>query len=145
MSERVFEVVAEPSLATPAPEIQPELRDFWAATLEGKLLVPRCTACGQAHWYPRMICPFCHSTELAWEPATGSGTVYTFSIVRRGMGDYGAAPYVLAYVELAEGPRVITNLVDCEPESVEIGQAVELVFHRASDEAALPRFRPVSS
>jgi hypothetical protein len=71
--------------------------------------------------------------------------VYTFSVVRRGIGAYADAPYVLAYVELAEGPRVMTNIVDCDVDSVRIGQEVELVFHRASAETALPRFRPVAA
>jgi uncharacterized OB-fold protein len=138
-----FEVVAEPTLATPVPEIAPELAEFWTATTQGRLLLRRCTACGEAHWYPRTACPFCHSTATVWEEASGRGTVYTFSVVRRGLGGYADAPYVLAYVQLAEGPRVMTNIVDCAIESVAIGQEVEVVFHRASDDAALPRFRPV--
>ncbi|MFC4055497.1 Zn-ribbon domain-containing OB-fold protein [Actinomadura syzygii] len=142
---RVFEVVAAPALATPVPEIAPELAEFWTATTEGRFLVRRCAACGEAHWYPRMVCPFCHSTDTGWEDASGRGTVYTFSVVRRGAGDYAAAPYVLAYVELAEGPRMMTNIVDCDVESVRVGQEVEVVFHRASADAALPRFRPVTA
>jgi uncharacterized protein len=141
MIERA-EVVDEPSLPAPAPEVSAELREFWDATGDGRLLLRRCTACGEAIWYPRPICPFCHSTETTWEQASGYGRVYTFSIVRRGMGVYADAPYVLAYVELAEGPRMMTNIVDCDVESVEIGQPVELVFHRTSDGNALPRFRP---
>jgi uncharacterized OB-fold protein len=137
------QVIDEPSLPAPAPEVAAELRDFWAATGEGRLLLPRCTACGEAFWYPRPICPRCHSTDIEWEEASGAGTVYTFSIVRRGMGVYADAPYVLAYVDLAEGPRVMTNIVDCDVEAVEIGQPVELVFHRTADGNALPRFRPV--
>jgi uncharacterized OB-fold protein len=140
----VFEVVDEPALATPDPEIAPELAEFWAATSQGRFLIRRCTACGEAHWYPRLVCPFCHSTQTEWEDASGRGTVYTFSVVRRGIGDYAAAPYVLAYVELAEGPRMMTNIVDCDVDAVQVGQPVQVVFHRASANAALPRFRPVS-
>ena len=138
------EVVDEPGMPTPVPEVAPELAEFWAATSEGRLLLRRCTACGEAIWYPRPICPFCHSTATVWEQASGSGHVYTFSVVRRGIGAYADAPYVLAYVELAEGPRVMTNIVDCDLDSVRIGQEVELVFHRASESTALPRFRPVT-
>jgi len=140
-----FDVVDDPALATPVPEIAPELTEFWSATTEGRLLIRRCTACGEAHWYPRTVCPFCHSTATVWEEASGRGTVYTFSVVRRGLGDYGTAPYVLAYVQLTEGPRMMTNIVDCPVEAVAVGQQVEVVFHRASDDAALPRFRPVAS
>jgi uncharacterized protein len=139
-----FEVVDHPRLPTPVPEVQPELKDFWAATVRGQLLLRRCTACGEAIWYPRPVCPFCHSSATVWEEATGRGTIYTFSVVRRGIGAYADAPYVLAYVELEEGPRVMTNIVDCECDAVEIGQAVEAVFHRASEDTALLRFRPVS-
>jgi uncharacterized OB-fold protein len=136
------EVVQNPSLFAPAPEVAPELAEFWAATAEGRLLLRRCTVCAEAIWYPRPICPFCHSTRTVWEQASGRGHIYTFSVVRRGMGGYADAPYVLAYVELAEGPRVMTNIVDCDADRVEIGQAVELVFHRTAEGTALPRFRP---
>jgi uncharacterized OB-fold protein len=138
----VSEVIENPSLPAPAPDVAPELAEFWAATAGGRLLIPRCTECGQAFWYPRPICPNCHSTAIAWEQASGHGVIYTFSIVRRGLGVYADAPYVLAYVDLAEGPRVMTNIVDCDVESVEIGQPVELIFHRTADGTALPRFRP---
>ncbi len=136
------DVIDDPTLPAPAPAVAPELAEFWAATSEGRLLIPRCDACGQTYWYPRPICPLCHSTSITWEQASGVGTVYTFSIVRRGMGVYADAPYVLAYVDLAEGPRIMTNIVDCDIEAVEIGQPVELVFHRTSEGTALPRFRP---
>jgi uncharacterized protein len=138
------EIVETPELAAPVPEVAPELREFWAATAEGRLLLRRCTACGEAIWYPRPICPFCHSTATVWEQASGAGTIYTFSVVRRGAGPYAGAPYVLAYVELSEGPRMMTNIVDCPVDDVRIGQPVELVFHRTEEGMALPRFRPAS-
>jgi uncharacterized OB-fold protein len=140
----VTEVVENPTLPAPAPDVAAELTQFWAATSEGRLLIPRCTACGKSFWYPRPICPLCHSTAIDWEEASGRAIVYTFSIVRRGLGVYADAPYVLAYVDLAEGPRIMTNIVDCDVESVAIGQPVQLVFHRTSEGTALPRFRPVT-
>jgi uncharacterized OB-fold protein len=136
------EIVENPALVAPAPEVAAELKVFWEATGEGRLLFRRCHACGEAIWYPRPICPFCHSTDTSWEQASGRGHIYTYSVVRRGMGSYADAPYVLAYVELVEGPRVMTNIVDCDVDRVEIGQSVELVFHRTADGNALPRFRP---
>jgi len=130
------------ALPAPAPEISPELSEFWAATTEGRLLLRRCQACGEAIWYPRPICPLCHSTDTAWEQASGRGRIYTYTVVRRGAGPYKDAPYVLAYVELDEGPRMMTNIVDCDFGALEIGLAVEVVFHPAGEGAALPRFRP---
>ena len=135
-------VIDYAGLPTPSPEISPELADFWTATTEGRLLLRRCTACGEAIWYPRPICPFCHSTETVWEQATGRGHVYTCTVVRRGIGAYADAPYVLAYVELDEGPRMMTNIVGCELADVRIGMPVAVVFHDTGNGAALPRFRP---
>ena len=74
--------------------------------------------------------------------ASGRGTVYSYTINHRGQGDYRDLAYVLAYVELEEGPRVLTNIVDCDPIQVSVGQAVQVVFHPTSNGAALPRFRP---
>lgn len=137
------EVIENPPLLAPMPPITPETREFWAATLEGRLLIRRCRSCGEAIWYPRPLCPFCHSTDTVWEQASGRGRVYSFSVVRRGAGPWaGESPYILAYVELEEGPRVMTNIVEVEPEALQIGQAVEVVFHRAGEAAALPRYRP---
>jgi uncharacterized OB-fold protein len=93
---------------------------------------------------PRPMCPVCRSTEVRWEPTTGRGTIYSYTVNRRGQGDYRDLAYVLAYVELEEGPRVMTNIVDCNPDSVKIGQQVEVVFHDTGQGAALPRFRPTA-
>jgi uncharacterized OB-fold protein len=137
----MIEVVESPTLPAPSPAVSADTREFWEATREGRFLIRRCHSCGEAIWYPRPICPFCHSTDTGWEEGTGKGTIYTFAIVRRGGGVYREAPYALAYVELAEGPRMMTNIVDCDFDAIEIGLAVELVFHRTEEGTALPRFR----
>jgi uncharacterized OB-fold protein len=125
---------------TPSPESQP----YWDATAEGKILLPRCNDCGTVIWYPRTTCPECMSSDVSWFEASGRGTIYSFAIVRRQGGPWrDALPYVLAYVELDEGPRVLTNIVD--ELDLEIGQAVEAVFHDTGEGNALVRFRPVSS
>jgi uncharacterized OB-fold protein len=133
-------------LPAPAPVVLPEIKQFWDATAEGKLLLPRCEDCQAFIWYPRAFCPACGSLHIRWEQASGRGSVYSFTINRRGTADLPeyrqVGAYVLAYVELEEGPRVLTNIVDCDPESVRIGQAVELVFHDTGQGTALPRFRP---
>ncbi|GAB3300677.1 nucleotide-binding protein [Epidermidibacterium keratini] len=132
-------------LPAPEPIVNPDTEQFWAATKEGTLLVQRCGACGQAIWSPRALCPACHSDQLEMTEATGRGTVYSFTEVSKGMGDYaGIGSYVLAYVELDEGPRVMTNIVDADPGALQVGDAVEVVFSPAGESGALPRFRPAS-
>lgn len=120
-------------------------RPFWEATAQGKFLIQRCSSCGGAIFYPRPACPHCGGAELSWEAASGLGTVHTFSIARRPTHPKftGDEPYVVAIVELAEGPRVTTNIVECEPEAVHIGMQVELTFEEVGDDGfALPLFRP---
>lgn len=126
-----------------APPINPDSKPFWDATAEDRLLLPRCDRCSTVIWYPREFCPACGSLDVSWFEASGRGSVYSFSIVRKGENMYtAAAPYVLAYVELEEGPRIMTNIVDCEVEEVAIGQAVSVVFHDTGQGQKLPRFAP---
>lgn len=139
------EVLTSTTLPAPAPEVNPETKEYWDATAQGKLLLKRCDDCKAVIWYPRAICPVCHSTNTSWFEGSGKGTVYTFSVVRRAGGPYAkATPFILAYVELEEGPRMVTNVVDIEPENLQVGQAVEVVFHDTGEGSALPRFRPAS-
>jgi uncharacterized OB-fold protein len=137
------ETAAARPLPAPPPMINVETRAFWDATSEGKLLLPRCNACGTVIWYPRAFCPECSSFDVSWFEASGRGSIYSYTVNRRGQGDYRDLAYVLAYVELAEGPRILTNIVECDPESVSVGQRVEVTFQLTSNGAALPRFRPV--
>ncbi|MFC9359869.1 Zn-ribbon domain-containing OB-fold protein [Rhodococcus sp. NPDC057014] len=133
-----------PQLPAPTPMINPETQYYWDAAKSGRFVLKRCRACGVVVWYPRAICPDCWSTDTEWFEASGRGSVYTFTIVRRGAGPYAeCGPYVVAYVELAEGPRVMTNIVGDDVLSrIEIGSAVEVVFHPTNDAVtALPRFR----
>lgn len=134
------------ALPTPAPEVTTETAAFWSATADGTLLLPRCEHCDAVIWYPRAFCPACGSLDVTWVEASGRGTVYSFTVVRRGAPSYeSAAPYVVAYVELEEGPRVLTNIVGCDVDDVEVGMPVEVVFHDTGQGSALYRFRPVSS
>lgn len=121
-------------------------RPFWEATAEGRFLIQRCAGCRSAIFYPRPACPHCGGGELAWEAASGAATVHTFSIARRPTHPKftGDEPYVVAIVELAEGPHVTTNIIECDPDDVRIGMAVQLVFDAVGDDGyALPFFRPV--
>jgi len=140
------------TLPAPDPWVHQDAAPYWDATAEGRLVLPRCTACGTVIWYPRGFCPTCASFAVEWVELPGTGSIYSFSIPRRGQGAYAdAAPYVLAYVELdlpdgagddQVGPRVITNIVDCDPWSVSVGDRVEAVFHPTERGVALVRFRP---
>ena len=138
----------ETSLPAPAPFVNPEVKAFWDATAEDRLVLPRCDKCQTWIWYPRPFCPECLSTDVTWTDVSGRGTVYSFTVNRRGTADLAdyrsVGTYVLAYVELEEGPRVMTNIVDCDPDSIRIGQAVEVVFHDTGQGTKLFRFRPRS-
>jgi uncharacterized protein len=134
----------QPELPAPAPPVNPETREYWAATQEGRLLLRRCLDCGAVIWYPRTICPECSSLRTEWFEAAGRGRVYSYTLNHRGEGAYrGLRPFVLAYVELDEGPRMMTNIVGAYPAELAVGLRVEVVFHDTGDGAALPRFQPV--
>jgi hypothetical protein len=121
----------------PAPGITPETEPFFAAAREGRFLLPRCGDCGRTHWYPRAVCPHCWSTRLTWQPASGRGTVYSHSTLLR-----VEAPYTLAYVTLAEGPTMLTNLVGAAPGAWRIGMDVRVLFLPAEDGTPVPVFAP---
>lgn len=128
----------------PIPRPSEESAEFWAATTEGRFLIQRCGPCGEAIFYPRATCPKCGSEDLAMEDASGRGIVYTFTISRRPTHPAFAddTPYVIAIVELEEGPHVTTNIVEIDPDDVTIGMAVEVTFAPERDGVALPLFRP---
>jgi uncharacterized OB-fold protein len=121
----------------PAPIVTSETESFWNAARDGRFVVPTCGACGKAHWYPRAICPFCGSDKVQWRNATGRATIYTFSVMRR-----AKEPYAIAYVTLAEGPTMMTNIVDCDFDKLSIGQAVSVVFKETEGGPPVPMFRP---
>ncbi len=121
-----------------APPVSPETKPFWDAAAAGKLLFKKCAACGEPHFYPRAQCPFCFSDKTEWVEASGDGTIYTYSVMRR-----APVPYAIAYVTLAEGPTMMTNIVDCDLDQVRVGQKVRLVFKPSDGGPPVPMFRPV--
>ena len=131
----------------PLPEIQPFTRTFWEATREGKLLIQHCNSCDSNIFYPRRECPECWSSDLGWIESSGRATVYAFSVTLEGVEKAFVEdlPIILAWVDLPEGIRMQTNLIDCDPDQVFIGQAVEVVFKKATEEITLPYFTPVES
>lgn len=121
----------------PAPPVSPEDAPFFAAARDGRFVIPRCTDCGKNHWYPRAVCPHCFGANVEWQTASGRAAVYSFSPMRR-----VDPPFTLAYVTLAEGPTMMTNLVDCDVDKLAIGQAVRLVFKPSDDGTPVPCFTP---
>lgn len=131
------------SLPVPAPTPTDFERPFWEAAGRGVLALVRCTACAEVIWYPRPFCPNCSGRDVEWFDASGRGVVYSYTVARKASDPFTAAtPYVIAYVELAEGPRILTNLIDIDPEHVEIGLPVAVTFETGDHGYALHRFRP---
>ena len=120
-----------------APQPNPETKAFWDAAAAGRLMIGKCNACGEVHYYPRAICPFCFSPRTELQPASGHATIYTYSVMRR-----TPIPYAIAYVTLAEGPTIMTNIVDCDLDRIRIGQAVRLVFKPSDGGPPVPMFTP---
>jgi uncharacterized OB-fold protein len=129
--------MSPPARSHPDPVVNLETERYWAAARDGVLLLKRCTDCGRTHWYPRAVCPHCLSGATEWYQASGHGTVYTFSVMRR-----ASPPYVIAYVTLDEGVTMMTQIVDCDVERLAIGDAVSVTFEATESGHALPVFRP---
>jgi uncharacterized OB-fold protein len=121
----------------PAPQPTSEIQPFYDAAAQGRLLVKRCAACGERHHYPRAICPFCFSDRTEWTEASGRGTIYSYSVMRR-----VPVPFALAYVTLDEGPTMMTNIVDCDLDTIRIGQKVKVVFKPTDGGPPVPMFTP---
>jgi uncharacterized protein len=134
--------VPEGAKPRPAPIPDAESAPFWAGTLEGRLLVQECSLCGRRQLYGRSLCTNCHSSALSWVEASGRGTVYSRTIIRQNPNRSfkHMIPFVVALVDLDEGPRLMTNIVGAPPDDVEIGARVRVKFEPVSDAAAVPLF-----
>ena len=122
----------------PAPQINPENRRYFDAAKAGTLLVGKCHECGAYHFYPRALCPHCFSDRTEWVAAKGTGTIYTYSTLHRGV----PVAYTIAYVTLDEGVTMLTNLVDCDAARLRIAQSVRVVFRQAEGGTTVPMFTP---
>ena len=121
----------------PAPPSNPETAAFWDGAAQGKLLIKKCRACGQSHYYPRALCPHCLSDATEWQTTAGTGTLYSYSVMRR-----AEVPYAIAYVTLDEGPTMMTNLVGCDFDRLAIGQRMKVVFTPTEGGPPVPTFTP---
>ena len=119
-------------------------RTWWDATAEGRLLVVRCHACGEAHYYPRPFCPRCGADDVSWEQASGRATLYTWSVVHQNdLPPFrDKVPYVAAVVDLDEGPRMMTNVVGADADALRVGMSLEVAFEELADGYHIPVFRP---
>ena len=133
------------SYKKPLPRIDEESRGFWEALARHELYLQQCRDCGTKRFPPRAVCPACLSSATAWVRASGRGIVYTYTVTHQNQapGFREELPYVLAVVELVEGPRMMTNIVGCAPDAVRIGMPVEVTFEDVTPEITLAKFRPV--
>jgi uncharacterized OB-fold protein len=140
--------MVEAEAKKPVPAIMPEAKPFWEAAAQQKLRMQRCNDCRAWIWTPRPACFECGSENLAWSEMSGRGEVYSFTVIRQivGRGSSPAfqkeIPYVVAWVDLEEGPRITTNIVRCPAEEVKLGMKVSVVFEQASPEVWMPKFKP---
>lgn len=128
----------------PLPQPSPVSRPFWEGLHRGELRLQKCRDCNRYVFYPRPHCPHCMSTALEWVSVSGRGRVYSFTIVRRAMipAYQGDVPYVFAIVELEEGPRLTTNIVNCDPETVRVDMPVKATYDKVTSEITLLKFEP---
>lgn len=129
------------------PTIEDETRPFWEASKQGKLLLKSCLDCHEVHYYPRPFCPACWSENVEWVEACGRATLYTHSTVyNNDLPPFGErVPYIAAVVDLEEGPRMMTEIIDCATEDLVIGMPLEMTFRELTDEVTIAIFRPAAT
>ena len=119
-------------------------RPYWDGCREHRLMIQRCSACGVHQFYPRIMCSACLADSPEWVQASGRGHIRSFTVARHPVSSAYAAetPYVVALIKLDEGPTMMSNIVECDIDALEIGQPVEVLFEDWSDEITVPKFRP---
>lgn len=129
----------------PAPVQNADSKVYWAAAADGDLVLKHCLDCGKHHFPPRQLCPYCWSENMAWSKSSGAGVIYSFTVMHRPPMPAFAArvPYVVALVDLAEGPRMMANVVGDDALEVGVGDRVQVCFEARGDAAKVPQFRRV--
>lgn len=132
------------SYMKPLPLINEETKPYWEYCRKHELRMQKCLQCGHIRFPISVICPKCHSMEAEWAKLSGKGTIYSFTIYRV---PYHPAfkddiPYVVAIIQLDEGPRLESNIIGCRVEDVRIEMPVEVAFDDVTSEVTLPKFRP---
>jgi hypothetical protein len=133
--------MSDPARARPLPT--PETRHYWEGTAAGELRLQRCTACSKAYFPPRPFCPGCGSRAVGVFTASGKATLYSYVIHHRPVPGF-TPPYAIAVVQLAEGPRMMTNIIDCPqtPEALQLDMPLEVTYQKLDEQITLPVFRP---
>jgi uncharacterized OB-fold protein len=126
----------------PAPVLTEDNHEFWDAAREGRLVAQGCSECGRLRHPPRPMCPHCHSLAHQLVDLSGRGAVYSYALLHHPRNPLFEYPVVAALVDLDEGIRLVTNLVDVEPGDVHIGLRVSVRFVPTADDMAVPVFRP---
>ena len=140
--------MAELDVSKPLPAVTTEAKPFWDAAAQQKLIIQRCQDCNAWVWTPRPSCNECGSEKVEWTQMSGKGEVYSFTVIRQVVGRAASQafepdiPYVIAWVDLDEGPRLITNIIGCPVENVKLGMKVAVQFEKASEKVWLPKFKP---
>lgn len=136
-------------LKKPLPVITDQTRPFWSAAREGRLVLQKCGRCGTCNFHPKPWCIECGSRELAWTDAQPTGTVYSFTVSRTVAMNSPAwepeLPVLLCLIDLDDGARMYAQVTDCTPEQIRIGMRVSACFEPISEEAGIPKFRPLAS
>jgi hypothetical protein len=129
------------------PRPTPETEAYWDGCRNHELLLQRCVACREFQFYPRIVCTSCSSDKLEWVKANGQGKILTFTVVRRPVSEAYAedVPYVVALIKLDEGPTMMSNVVQCDPEALKIGDPVQVLFEDWSKDISIPMFSPAKS
>jgi uncharacterized OB-fold protein len=128
----------------PIPRPYQDSKPYWDAAKQGRLVLQQCRDCAKPQFYPRGVCSHCLSSNFDWIEASGRGVVHSFTVCHRAPhpGFAGEVPFVLAIIELAEGVRMMSNVVGCDPKTVRIDMPVKAVFEPAGDDITLPKFTP---
>jgi len=139
---------AKPAYRGALPKPTPETQPFWDAAKAHTLVLPWCRDCGRPHFYPRSLCPHCLSRSLEWRQASGKGTLYSYVINHKPAKGFDTVPYAIGVVALAEGPRMLSNIVTAgepTPDNLRIDMNLDVFFDDVTDTISLPKFRPVAS
>jgi uncharacterized OB-fold protein len=135
----------DPERPLPQP-ITPEAKPYWDGLRDGKLMLPRCSACATTFFYPRVVCPHCGSRDVGWTQASGRGTLHSFAIAHQSINRAMKVPppYILAMIALEEGPRMLTNLVNVapDPKALRCDMPVRVVFSKLTDDVTIPLWEP---